>query len=203
MKKVVLLGDSITEYMPYVIDKEMKRGFNVAMISSKLPNNNITFYICGVSNIGVGTYHNYIWKQVDKNDVDCFVLLLGINNLLRPDCDYDDKESLDDTFEKIKLFIQDIISNGKDILVESLYPTDNIDINIKVTTINEKLKKYCEENHIDYLDLYNVLLGDDGLINHDYTDDGLHPNESGYIIIIDYISKMIELKNGKSKKLCK
>lgn len=203
MKKVVLLGDSITEYMPYEIDKEMKRGFNVAMSSSKLPNNDITFYICGVSNIGVGTYHNYGWKNVIKDDIDCFVLLIGINNLFRPDCDYDGKESLDDTFEKMKAFIQDIISSGKDLIVELLYPTDSISINKKVITINEKLRVYCEQNSIDYLDLYEVLLGDDGLINCSYTGDGLHPNKVGYIVIIDHISKKIESKYDQSKSLYK
>ena len=45
MKKVTLLGDSITEYMPYVIAKEMKRGFNVPMASNKLPDNDIIFNI--------------------------------------------------------------------------------------------------------------------------------------------------------------
>ncbi|MBE6138223.1 MAG: hypothetical protein E7173_00570 [Firmicutes bacterium] len=201
MKKVALLGDSITEYMPYVIDKEMRRGFNVPMVSDKLPDNDIIFNICGVSNIGVGSYHNYCWKDVEKDEIDCFVLLIGINNLLRPDCDYDGKESLDDTFEKIKLFIQDIISSGKDILVQLLYPTKYINTNAKVVILNEKLRKYCEENEIDYLDLYNELLGDDGIINHIYTEDGLHPNESCYMFIIDHISKKIKLKNGKVKKL--
>ena len=63
--------------------------------------------------------------------------MVGINNLLRPDCDYDGKESLDDTFEKMKAFIQDIISSGKDLIVELLYPTDSISINKKVITINK------------------------------------------------------------------
>ena len=41
MKKIALLGDSITEYMPYVIDSNMKCNFNEPMVSNKLPNNNI------------------------------------------------------------------------------------------------------------------------------------------------------------------
>lgn len=105
MTKVALLGDRITEYMPYKIDENIDHGFNVPMISSKLPNNDITFYICGMSNMWVGTYHKYLWKDVIKDGIDYFILQIGINNILRPDCDYDGKESLDDTFEKIKLFI--------------------------------------------------------------------------------------------------
>ena len=201
MKKVALLGDSITEYMPYVIDRQMKKGFNEPMISDKLPDNDIVFHVCGVSNIGVGCYHNYCWKDVKKDDIDCFVLLIGINNLLRPDCDYDGKESLDETFEKMQLFIQDIISIGKDILVQLLYPTHYIDTNKDVVIINDKLRRYCEDEHIDYLDLYNDLLGDSGVLDAKYTNDGLHPNEKGYMFILDQISKKINLKKYKIKKL--
>ena len=43
MKRVALLGDSITEYMPYIIDKEAKRGFNVPLITTKIPNSDIIF----------------------------------------------------------------------------------------------------------------------------------------------------------------
>ena len=39
-----------------------------------------------------------IAKKVEKDKMDCFVLLIGINNILRPDCDCDGKESLDDVF---------------------------------------------------------------------------------------------------------
>ena len=68
MTKVALFGDRITEYTPYKIDENMNLGFNVPMISSKLSNNDITFYICVMSNVGVGTYHKYLWKDVIKDD---------------------------------------------------------------------------------------------------------------------------------------
>lgn len=202
MIKVTLLGDSITEYMPYIIDKNIKRGFNAPMISSKLPIDDITFYICGMSNIGVGYFHQCLWKDVQKDDIDYFVLLIGVNNLLRPDCDYDHKESLEDTFLKITLLIQDIIKSGKNLIVELLYPTDRIAVNVSIRKLNDKLRMYCEENGIDYLDLYNELLGDNGIISFHYTDDGLHPNENGYMLIIDKIASKIREKD-LSKKLKK
>lgn len=201
MTNVALLGDSITEYMPYVIDKSIKLGFNAPMISSKLPESDITFYICGMSNIGVGSYHQNLWKDVNKDNIDYFVLLIGINNILRPDCDYDHKETLDDTFEKLKLFIEEIISSGKELIVELLYPTDRIEPNYSIIKLNEKLKAYCIENNIDYLDLYHKLIGTNGLIDYRYTNDGLHPNETGYMLIIEELIKKIELKKEESKKL--
>lgn len=201
MKNITLIGDSITEYIPYIIDKNAKTGFNIPLITNKISNNDITFYICGVSNIGVGSYHKYIWKNVIKDKIDCFVLLIGINNLLRPDCDNDGKETLNDTFEKIKSFIENILSTNKNILVELLYPTNNINLNKKVSILNQKLKEYCEYNNINYLDLYNLLLDTNGLINSNYTNDGLHPNETGYILILEQIINKINLKEQHKKLL--
>lgn len=201
MKNITLIGDSITEYIPYIIDKNAKTGFNIPLITNKISNNDITFYICGVSNIGVGSYHKYIWKNVIKDKIDCFVLLIGINNLLRPDCDNDGKETLNDTFEKIKSFIENILSTNKNILVELLYPTNDINLNKKVSILNQKLKEYCEYNNINYLDLYNLLLNTNGLINSNYTNDGLHPNETGYILILEQIINKINLKEQHKKLL--
>lgn len=201
MKNITLIGDSITEYIPYIIDKNAKTGFNIPLITNKISNNDITFYICGVSNIGVGSYHKYIWKNVIKDKIDCFVLLIGINNLLRPDCDNDGKKTLNDTFEKIKSFIENILSTNKNILVELLYPTNDINLNKKVSILNQKLKEYCEYNNINYLDLYNLLLDTNGLINSNYTNDGLHPNETGYILILEQIINKINLKEQHKKLL--
>lgn len=201
MKNIALIGDSITEYIPYIIDKNAKPGFNIPLITNKISTNDITFYICGVSNIGVGSYHKYIWKNVIKDKIDCFVLLIGINNLLRPDCDNDGKETLNDTFEKIKSFIESILSTNKNLLVELLYPTNDINLNKKVSILNQKLKEYCEYNNINYLDLYNLLLDTNGLINSNYTNDGLHPNETGYILILEQIINKINLKKQHKKLL--
>ena len=96
----------------------------------------------------------------------------------------------------MKLFIQDIIKNEKNLIVQLLYPTNNLSINKMVIEINKKIKWYCEENDIDYLDFYDILSSDNGLINSIYTYDGLHLNEHGYEITIDEISKKI---NQKSK----
>ena len=201
MKKIAIMGDSITAYMPYYIDKTIKRGFNEPMISDKLQNRDIIFYICGVENIGIGMYHKSCWPKVNKDEMDGFILLIGVNNILRPDCDYDNKESLDDTFEKLKNFIEDILNYGKPLMVETLYPTNQTRINKEVITLNEKIIKYCEEKSIDYLDLYSVLADNNGLINSDFSDDGLHPNKKGYEIIISELTG--KLTHISHKTLCK
>ncbi len=203
MKKIAVLGDSITAYMPYFLDKKMKIGFDVPMVSDKLPNSDILFYICGILDIGVGDFHKFYWPRVVKDEMDGFVLLLGVNNILRPDCDDDNKETIEDTFEKLKSFMEDILSTDKYLLVQTLYPTKYPEANKKIGILNEKIKSYCQNNSIDYLDLDAVLEDEDGLLNQKFSDDGLHPNETGYKIIVDKLSKKInnELQMPKTKKL--
>ncbi len=115
--------------------------------------------------------------------------------------DYDNKESLDDTFEKLKSFIEDILNYGKPLIVETLYPTNRTHINKEIITLNEKIIKYCEKKSIDYLDLYSVLIDNNGFINDNFSDDGLHPNKKGYEIIISELTKKV--KHKSQKILCK
>ena len=56
----------------------------------------------GVENIGVGSYMKYAWSNVDHEDVDAYILLIGTNNISRPDCDYDGRESIDEIINKLK-----------------------------------------------------------------------------------------------------
>ncbi len=197
MVKVIFMGDSIVQYMPYTIDKSMKRGFNVPMISPKLSNYDIVYYICGIENIGIGSYHNYIWNQISNKEIDCYMLLIGINNILRPDCDYDGKQTLYDILDKLRNFIEDIMKNGKALFVQSIYPTDKIKINSQIIKINEFISNYCKENNICYIDMYNLLVSNNGKINPLYSDDGIHPNEYGYRMIINEMSNKIQQNNKR------
>ena len=112
MSKIVFLGDSITEYMPYVYKDKVGGEEDV-----------VSYH--GVENIGVGCFHQYCWPRVKEkeSDADIFVLLIGTNNLSRPDCDYDDRETFDDLVMKMKEMINDVILTGSRLIVQSVYPT--------------------------------------------------------------------------------
>ncbi|HTS38428.1 MAG TPA: SGNH/GDSL hydrolase family protein [Candidatus Solibacter sp.] len=53
----------------------------------------------------------------------------------------------------------------------------------RINELNSWLKKYCDENHIVYLDYFSALVDDKGLLKKDLADDGLHPNDAGYKIM--------------------
>ena len=163
-------------------------------------NDNDVVKYFGVENIGVGSYMNYCWPKVDHENVDVYILLIGTNNISRPDCDYDERESLDELINKLKEFIDQIVNNGNSkLLVQSIYPTKYAERINNIKVVNEQLEAYCSEIGIEYLDLYSLLIDEKELFDTKYSDDGIHPNESGYNIIANEINK--KLKKSFSKKL--
>jgi len=186
--KILLLGDSIMAYMPKKMignetDEEIKHCYE---------------------NMGVGTLYNYVWKKINIVDADINVLLIGINNLLRPDCDYDEKESIDDTVLKIEELITDIVlkTSGK-LIVQALYPTDRERIKDKILYVNEKIESFCNQNDIPYLDLTDELKDDKGLLKQEYSKDGLHPNSECYNIIAQAINDKINSLSIRKVKVNK
>lgn len=61
-------------------------------------------------------------------------------------------------------------------LFESRHPHD-------ILALNSWLEDYCVENHLVYLDYFEKMVGDKGLLKRELADDGLHPNDAGYKIM--------------------
>lgn len=59
--------------------------------------------------------------------------------------------------------------------------------NKKITACNAMILKAAEDKGLAYLDTYSALVGDDGLIKPEYSEDGLHPTPAGQQVIMDYI----------------
>lgn len=177
MAKIMLIGDSITANMPNNI---------LGSENDEIINN-------GIENIGIDTYKNYCWPKLDTTDVDICILLIGINNLLRPDCDYDDKTSLKDVVTKLKNFIYEIIKKRTVLMVQGLYPTNRSEINEKIQYVNEKIYEYCYQMDIEYLDFYDLLIDENGLLKENYSHDGIHPNELCYNLLANQINDYIDI----------
>ena len=84
-------------------------------------------------------------------------------------------------------------ANGIRIVFSSVLPVHNYTEKSKdffaqrprerILALNAWLKDYCAKNHIVYLDYFNALLDDQGMLKKDLADDGLHPNDAGYKIM--------------------
>ena len=54
------------------------------------------------------------------------------------------------------------------------------------------IKKNQDINVFEIIDLYSVFVDDRGLIKSDLTTDGVHLNEVGYQVWVDYIKPILE-----------
>ncbi|MES2574499.1 MAG: SGNH/GDSL hydrolase family protein [Bacteroidota bacterium] len=68
----------------------------------------------------------------------------------------------------------------------------------KITTLNTLIKKYADDNKILYLDYYSVMVDEQKGLKTIYTDDGVHPNKSGYKAMEPHVGKAIsKVLSGK------
>lgn len=112
-------------------------------------------------------------------------IMIGINDMARniPD------SIIISNYNKIIQTIQQT-SPTTTIIVQSVLPTNNEftafknhqNKTIHITTVNKALKKMCSEKGLTYLNLHDAFLDENGKLNKQYTNDGLHINGYGYML---------------------
>ena len=53
----------------------------------------------------------------------------------------------------------------------------------KIKALNEWAKKYAAENGLTYLDYFSASVDEKGFLKEELSNDGLHPNEKGYVVM--------------------
>ena len=61
----------------------------------------------------------------------------------------------------------------------------------KIKALNEILKNYAAANNIVYVDYYSTMVDKRLGLNIEYSNDGVHPNKTGYQIMQPIIEKAI------------
>jgi lysophospholipase L1-like esterase len=61
----------------------------------------------------------------------------------------------------------------------------------RILALNTWLKDYCAKNRLVYLDYFSALVDNKGMLKRDLSDEGLHPNASGYKIMAPLAEKAI------------
>lgn len=123
---------------------------------------------------------------------------LGINDL-NSDISTDEiVENIDSLIDSIKTY-----RPYAKICIESLYPInkdvskyDDSILDGKITNksikkVNNRLEKLCKEKEVTYIDMFEVLEDEDGLLDEEYTTNGIYLNEDGYKQVLKYIKKEI------------
>ena len=114
-------------------------------------------------------------------------ILLGTNDIGKGYTPQETFEYLKGIIEKIQIDKPEITIN-----VVSLLPINNTTdpkiqswiyenrSNEKIDEVNEYLKKYCDENKLNYINVHDKLQDENGQFKLQYTTEGLHITEIGY-----------------------
>lgn len=165
----VFLGDSIFER--YALEEFYK---DMPVINS------------GVSGNKTIDILNNMNDRVYRYNPSKVILMIGTN-------DYS-SISNEDTVKNIGKIIDGIKTNRPyaEIYVQSIYPVNknvNDGVSVKernnedINTMNEGIKKLCKEKEVTYMNIYDLLIDEDGNLKESYTEDGLHVNDDAYEII--------------------
>ncbi len=69
----------------------------------------------------------------------------------------------------------------------------------KILALNKWIKSYADEHKLIYLDYFSAMVDDKGYFKDELSDDGLHPNAKGYLVMNPLAEAAIasSLKRGK------
>ncbi len=61
----------------------------------------------------------------------------------------------------------------------------------RILALNAWLKDYCAKNGLVYLDYFSAMVDEKGMLKRELSDEGLHPNASGYKVMAPLAEKAI------------
>lgn len=169
----VFLGDSITDWYP--IDELYE---NIPIVNS------------GKAGYKTEDILEELDELVYQYNPTKVVILIGTNDL-------NSDTSEDELTNNIEKIITEIKKNRKqaEIYVQSIYPINNTDAdkinektvgkrtNESIQRVNKQIKSICKEQDVTYINMYDELVDEAGNVSLQYTQDGLHISDLGYLKI--------------------
>ena len=178
-ENIVFVGDSIFDWFP-----TEKIFSDFPIVNSGIGGNRTTDILENME------------ERIYKYNPTKVFIQIGTN-----DIEWEDSDELnEEVYQNIVKIAEGVKANRSqsEIYIISIYPVNN---NLpgaherhisEIKTINAKLKQYCASTEgVDYIDAFSQLVGDDGMLDIDYTDDGLHPNGLGYAKLTEILMKYI------------
>ncbi len=116
---------------------------------------------------------------------DVVVILAGTNDLAENTGPIDDESIMNNIISMVQLAkVNDIKVVLCSVLPAYDFPwKPGLHPDKKIPILNDLIKKYADENAIEYSDYFSAMVGDKNNLNGDYTHDGVHPNAKGYQIM--------------------
>ena len=181
-KKIVLIGDSITESW---------KGYSPEFFAE-----NPRLINKGVSGETTPQILDRFNNDVVSFEPELVIILAGINDIAQ-NTGY---ISIPETFTNIINMVE--IANSYNItpVLCSVLPASKIAWKPEIKSadlvieLNDKLKDYCTENNIAYVDYFSSMVGENKELRSDLTYDGVHPDKKGYLIMEKILLETIQKK---------
>lgn len=183
-KRVVLLGNSITEYWV-----------------SKHPD---FFKKTGYIGRGISGQTSYQFLVRFREDVvnlnpKVVVINAGTNDIAENTGPYIEERTLGNIISMVEI----ARANKINVILSSVLPCSKMywsgarDVAQKIESLNKHIAEYAKKNKIPYIDYYSAMVeGEDRSLNHNYTQDGVHPNVAGYDVmeplLVDAVRKFVK-----------
>lgn len=181
MENIIFFGDSLTARY------DLEKFYSNKYIINKGINGNQTEDLL-----------NRIDEDVYEYNPSKVILLIGINDLIN---EVDAK----DVLLNIETIINEIRFNrpSAKIYVESLYPVDEQTINAKksenqvdvfnkdIKTLNGEIEKMCKSNSVTYINMFDILVDNEGKLKKMYSKDGIHLTNLGYLKVTSVLNKYV------------
>lgn len=183
MKKLKLIGDSILAYIPKARLKGIEERFAIENAETALLKK--------------------LYPKFKDSPADINIFCLGINDYFRQYYDEDfPKMTTEEIIQGLTEFISQIKNDGNgELIVLSLLPIRQVYpwsshysvISKEIPIVNDHLNEFCNQNSINFIDVYSQFADENGMMRTDLSDDGIHPNnENGYKILTQLINSEIE-----------
>ena len=180
-RNYLFVGDFYTEDFPFdefELDYHYVKSSDKDLTTDSLLEDietNIYIYNPSIIFISVGYNDLYDGKDIDKIISNLSEIIDSIQNNRQYAKIY--IESMYPINKKSELFDKDIVGN-------------NIDNDI-INKFNKKLLSLTKKKEVNYLDVYSML-EKNGVLDLDYTDDGVNLNKDGYKQVMKVINKIID-----------
>lgn len=170
-KKILLLGDSITESFP----------------------NDFLIPGYAVLNKGIsGNSTNEVLQRLDEDVIqerpDIIFMLIGTNDFAR------NRENIEisDNYTKILFKLKNSLPSVT-IYAVSVLPVRDLDnrSNARIIELNNSISKLVKEMHLNFFDLYSDFTDEEGKLKKEFTEDGLHLTAVAYLCWKKHLLKLL------------
>jgi lysophospholipase L1-like esterase len=124
------------------------------------------------------------------------VINCGTNDIAENNGPYDEEITIDNILSMAELGLH----NGITVVLSSVLPTDHFiwnpsvkDVPAKVVSLNRRIVDLAQRLSLPYIDYYSVMVvPGTGAINPAFSDDGVHPNPTGYDVMEKQLIETLE-----------